>query len=58
MADLGYVYECDRCRERITAPRPIFEKSLCPRPAPDGKRCLGHLRLIEAQPADGDATAV
>jgi hypothetical protein len=44
----SYVYECNRCGERITAPRPIFDKSLCPQTAPSGARCLGHLELIEA----------
>ena len=53
MPDLGYVYECDRCHDRITAPRRIFDRSLCPRPAPDGGRCLGHLELVESE-ADED----
>ena len=43
----SYVYECNRCGERITAPRPLFDKSLCPQTAPSGARCLGHLELIE-----------
>jgi hypothetical protein len=47
----GHVYECNRCGERIEAPRPIFEKSLCPQTAPSGARCLGHLELIEPDAA-------
>jgi hypothetical protein len=47
----SYVYECNRCGERITAPRPIFDKSLCPQTAPRGARCLGHLELIEPDAA-------
>jgi hypothetical protein len=47
----SYLYECNRCGERITAPRPIFDKSLCPRTAPSGARCFGHLELIEAEAA-------
>lgn len=47
----SYVYECSRCGERITAPRPIFDKSLCPQTAPSGARCLGHLELIEPDAA-------
>jgi len=52
MPDPGYVYECERCHERITAPRRIFDNSLCPRPAPDGGRCLGHLHLVERAESD------
>jgi hypothetical protein len=55
MADVSYAYECDRCSGRITVPRPVFDKSLCPRPGPDGGRCLGHLQLIQADAPDGDA---
>ncbi len=47
----SYVYECDRCGERITAPRPIFDKSLCPQTVPSGARCLGHLELIKPDAA-------
>jgi hypothetical protein len=47
----NYVYECSRCGERIEAPRPIFDKSLCPQTAPTGARCLGHLELIEPDAA-------
>jgi len=47
----GFVYECNRCGERITAPRPIIDKSLCPRTVPSGSRCLGHLELIEPDAA-------
>jgi len=54
MADLGCVYECDRCAGRIDAPGPIFDKSLCPRPAEGGGRCLGHLRRIEPETPDRD----
>jgi predicted nucleic acid-binding Zn ribbon protein len=55
MAEVGYVYECDRCGERITVPRPVFDKSLCPRSGPDRARCLGHLQLIEADTPDSNA---
>jgi hypothetical protein len=55
MTDASFVYECDRCGERITAPRPVFDKSLCPRPGPDGGRCLGHLQLLEADTRDSNA---
>jgi hypothetical protein len=47
----SYMYECNRCGERIEAPRPIFDKSLCPQTAPSGARCLGHLELIEPDAA-------
>ena len=47
----SYVYECNRCGERITAPRPLFDKSLCPQTAPSGARCLGHLELMEPDAA-------
>src|SRR5262245_4244214 len=46
-----YVYECNRCGERIEAPRPIFDESLCPQTSPSGARCLGHLELIEPDAA-------
>jgi hypothetical protein len=55
LPDPGFVYECDQCRERITAPRPIFDNSLCPRPAPDGGRCLGHLQLVDPDASKEDA---
>jgi len=47
----SYVYECNRCGERIEAPRPMFDKSLCPQTSPSGARCLGHLELIESDAA-------
>src|SRR5262249_28748614 len=47
----SYVYECNRCGERIEAPRPIFDKSLCAQTSPSGARCLGHLELIESEAA-------
>ena len=46
-----YLYECNRCGERIAAPRPVFDKSLCPQTAPSGARCLGHLELMEPDAA-------
>jgi hypothetical protein len=51
MPDENYVYECNRCGERITAPRPIFDTSLCPQIVPSGARCLGHLEHIEPDAA-------
>jgi len=47
----SYVYECNRCGQRIEAPGPIVDKSLCPQAAPSGARCLGHLELIEPDAA-------
>jgi hypothetical protein len=47
----SYVYECNRCGERIEAPRPIFDKSLCPQASPSGARCLGHLERIDPDAA-------
>jgi hypothetical protein len=47
----SYVYECNRCGERITAPRLILDQSLCPQEAPSGARCLGALELIEPDAA-------
>src|SRR5262245_27229859 len=47
----SYVYVCKRCGERIEAPRPIVDKSLCPQTSPSGARCLGHLERIEPDAA-------